>query len=1099
MLLNFKASALTLRAGQLIVFEYNIYLSLSFPQISYMHKHLLCLFAIVFAMSSLYAQKTKTNSPAPAVNYQPYYSALKWRCIGPYRGGRCIAVSGVAGNRHTYYMGATGGGVWKTTDGGNTWLPMSDSSFHSSSVGAVAVSQSNPNTVYAGMGEFAIRNTAIMGDGIYKSTDAGKSWQRVMPLQHSAVAGIIINPDNEDIVYAAVMGNMFSANNERGLYRTTNGGKTWKQILCRNDSTGAIDIKFDPNNPSILYASLWQVYRNSWSLNDGGTGSGIYKSTDGGDTWTLISNNPGMPKGIIGKSTVSVCKSNSNHVYAIIENKNGGIFSSYDAGKTWQRINTDNDLTQRPWYFNEIFTDPKNENVVYIMNVEFWRSIDGGKTFSRISQEHGDNHDMWINPDDPNNFIIGDDGSAAVTYNFGDTWTDEDLPTAQFYHVNLDNDFPYRVYGGQQDWGPAAIASRTTGYAITDKDWYVPAGGEAGYIVPDPKDSHITYGGEYDGIMTRHDQSNGQDKLVSVYPEINDGSGVVKKKYRFQWTYPIAFSHWDKNTLYCTSQYVHRSTDGGMSWETISPDLTTNDAGKQQQSGGPITADNTGAEVYCDIYAFAESHVQQGIMWAGSDDGLIHVTKDNGQTWTNVTPKGLPEWATVSIIDASHFDAGTAYIAAHAYKIGDNTPYIFRTNDYGATWQLITTGLPGNTNARSVREDPNRRGLLYAGTETGIYISFNNGSSWMPLSLNLPVTPVHDIQVKKDLRELVIATHGRSFWVLDDLTPLYELNDALANEDAVLFTPRTSYRMDGYSYEAPGMDAGVNAPNGVIIYYALKQPLQNELKLEFLTERGDSIITYSSLKDRNGKAIDRNDDFYEEHKKELDGDALKNAEGMYRFIWDMQYGNAKKFSDEWIYNYQLRGPRALPGNYKVRMYDGDKLLAEKSFTILLNPNVKSTQADLQAQFDLLNDISKKQDEVSTALKQAASVRSQVSSFMDGIKDTVKLKPLKDIGQPVLDSLQALEELIYQPKIKAFEDGLRFPVMLYEKLGALKDGISFGDTRPTKQMYDLFADLSKRLAEPLDKIKKIMETEVPKFNSKAAEFQTQAVDVKKGLE
>ena len=710
-----------------------------------MRQKLICLIAILFAVSSLHAQKTKTSSSTAQPDYKSYYSALKWRSIGPYRGGRSNAVTGVVGDPHTYYMGATGGGIWKTTDGGNTWLSISDSNFHSSSPGALAVSQSNPNTVYAGMGEFAIRNTAIMGDGIYKSSDAGKTWKNVFPMKSTAVAGITINPSNEDIVYAAVMGNMFAPNKERGVYKSNDGGKSWKQILFKNDSTGAIDIKLDPNNPSIIYASLWQVYRNSWSLNDGGPGSGMYKSIDGGDTWKLISNNSGLPKGIIGKSTVSVCKSNSNHIYAIIENKNGGVFSSNDAGNTWQRVNsTQNDLTQRPWYFNEIFADPKNENVVYIMNVEFWRSIDGGHTFSRIGQEHGDNHDMWINPDNPNNFIIGDDGSAAVTYNFGETWTDEDLPTAQFYHVNLDNDFPYHVYGGQQDWGPVATASRTTSYAITDKDWYIPAGGEAGYIVPDPKNSDITYGGEYDGTMTKHDKSNGQDKLVSVYPEVNDGSGVVKKKYRFQWTYPIAFSHWDKNTLYCTSQYVHRSTDGGMSWETISPDLTTNDTSKQQQSGGPITADNTGAEVYCDIYAFAESPVQQGVMWAGSDDGLVHVTKDNGKTWTNVTPKQIPKWATVSIIDASPFDAGTAYLAAHAYKIGDNSPYVFRTNDYGNTWQLITNGLPASTNARSVREDPNRKGLLYAGTETGVFVSFNNGDSWQSLQMNLPVTPVQD-------------------------------------------------------------------------------------------------------------------------------------------------------------------------------------------------------------------------------------------------------------------------------------------------------------------------------------------------------------------
>jgi photosystem II stability/assembly factor-like uncharacterized protein len=478
------------------------------------------------------------------------------------------------------------------------------------------------------------------------------------------------------------------------VYRSSDGGATWKQILFKNDSTGAIDMRFDPNNPSIMYASLWQVYRNSWSLNGGGQGSGLYKSTDGGDTWQLLSNNPGLPKGILGKMTIAIAASNSNHVYAMVENKNGGLFSSMDAGKTWTRVSTQNDLTQRPWYFSGVWIDPKNENHVYVMNVQFWQSIDGGKTFTAINQEHGDNHDMWINPSNPDNFIIGDDGSAAVTFNGGKTWTDEDLPTGQFYHVNLDNDFPYNAYGAQQDWGSVRIATRTTNAFIGKNDWYVPAGGEAGYIVPDPTNPQVTYGGEYDGLLIRHDKSNEQYTIVSVYPEVNDGAGVVEKKYRFQWTYPIAFSPWSNSTIYCTSQYVHRSTNGGMSWETISPDLTTNDTTKQRQSGGPITPDNTGAEVYCDIYAFAESSAKQGVLWAGSDDGLVHVSKDNGAHWEKVTPPGLPKWATVSIIEPSHFDEGTCYLAAHAYRIDDTKPYIFRTTDYGKNVATYHTRTP---------------------------------------------------------------------------------------------------------------------------------------------------------------------------------------------------------------------------------------------------------------------------------------------------------------------------------------------------------------------------------------------------------------------
>jgi photosystem II stability/assembly factor-like uncharacterized protein len=1061
----------------------------------------LSLFTLLIISTTTFAQKKLTESASQKLISEDYdsstLSTLKWRCIGPWRGGRCLAVTGVINQPYIYYMGATGGGIFKTIDGGNTWLPLPDSGFHSSSVGSLAVSASNPNTIYAGMGEYAIRNTAIMGDGIYKSIDAGKSWKHVLNLDASAVARILINPTNPEIVYAAVMGKMFGANKERGVYRSTDGGTTWKQILFKNDSTGAIDMRFDPNNASIIYASLWQCYRNSWSLNDGGAGSGLYKSIDGGDTWQLLSNNAGLPKGILGKITIGVTAANSNHIYAMVENKNGGLFGSMDAGKTWSRVSTQNDLTQRPWYFSGVWVDPKNENHVFVMNVEFWQSIDGGKTFTKINQEHGDNHDMWINPDNTDNYIIGDDGSTAVTFNGGKTWTDEDLPTGQFYHVNLDNDFPYNVYGAQQDWGPVRIPSRTTGFSISKTDWYIPAGGEAGYIVPDPTNSQITYGGEYDGIMTRHDKSNEQYQVVSVYPEINDGAGVNVKKYRFQWTYPIAFSPWGNNTLYCTSQYVHRSTNGGMSWETISPDLTTNDTSKQRPSGGPITLDNTGSEVYCDIYAFAESPAKQGVLWAGSDDGLVHVSKDDGKSWENVTPPALPKWATVSIIEPSHYDEGTCFFAAHAYRIDNTKPYIFRTTDYGKTWQLITTGLPQNIYARCVREDPNRKNLLYAGTETGVYISFNNGDQWHSIQENLPVTPVHDIQIKKDMKEVVLATHGRAFWIMDDVTPLYELRSDSNKVNTWLYTPRTSYRMDGGQIDDPNLQDGVNAPNGVIVYYRLTKPLSKELKLEFLTDKNDSIITYSSIKDIHGKAVEKKEDFYEGKQTKIT-DVLKNEQGIYRFVWDMGYGDAKRFSDDWIYNNLLSGAKALPGNYKVRLYNGDSLLAERLFTIQLNPKVKSTQADLQAQFDFINQITKKQTEVSTAIKQLQSVRKQMNDFIGGFEDTAKLKPLKDMSKPTLDSLQKIEDELYQSKIKAGEDGLRYPVKLMEKLGALKQQAASSDTKPTQQEYDLFNDLSQRLSVPLQKLKTIIDSQVPKFNQAAAQYKSEAVDVNKGL-
>ncbi|MEP6793190.1 MAG: glycosyl hydrolase, partial [Saprospiraceae bacterium] len=602
---------------------------------------------------------TTKNIGIPETYSKQLYSGLKWRSIGPYQGGRSLTASGVVGDPLTYYLGATGGGVWKTIDGANTWFPVSDSTFHSASVGALAVAPDDPNVIYVGMGEAAIRNTAIMGDGIYKTIDAGKTWRHVLTLDASATGRIIVDPKNADIAFAAITGKMFGANKERGVYRTKDGGLTWQQVLYKDDKTGAIDIDFDPSNSNIIYASLWQVNRLPWALTSGGMGSAIYKSIDGGNTWHSLSQNPGMPKGLLGKICITVSATNPQRVYAMIENKeHPGLYRSDNAGKTWEPASTKNDLSQRPWYFSEIFCDPNNENVVYVSNVEFWKSIDGGMTFSKIAQEHGDNHDMWINPNNSDNFIIADDGSAAVTFNGGRTWTDEDLPTCQFYHVNLDNEFPYHAYGGQQDWGPIRIATRTYGNTIGKNDWYYPAGGEAGYIVPDPVDPTVSYGGEYDGIMSRHDKKNEQYQSISVYPLINDGWGANFLKNRFAWTYPISFSPWKSNLMYCTSQFVHRTTNGGLSWETISPDLTRNDPSKQLQSGGPITPDNTGAEIYCTVYAFAESPAKQGELWAGSDDGLIHVSKDDGLTWSDVTPKDLPAWSTVSIIEPSHFDAG---------------------------------------------------------------------------------------------------------------------------------------------------------------------------------------------------------------------------------------------------------------------------------------------------------------------------------------------------------------------------------------------------------------------------------------------------------
>ncbi|MFZ1679299.1 MAG: glycosyl hydrolase [Saprospiraceae bacterium] len=1056
----------------------------------------ICSIQFSVAQKNLSSNSPKNKDIQKAYSNQ-LYSGMKWRSIGPYQGGRSLTASGVVDDPLTYYLGATGGGVWKTVDGANTWFPVSDSTFHSASVGALAVAPGDPNVIYVGMGEAAIRNSAIMGDGIYKTIDAGLTWKHVLTLDASATGRIIVDPKNADIAFAAITGKMFGSNKERGIYRTKDGGKSWQKVLYKDDNTGAIDVDFDPSNSNIIYASLWQVNRLPWALTSGGLGSGLYKSVDGGDTWSSLSQNPGMPKGLLGKICIAVSATNPQRVYAMIENKeHPGLYKSDNAGKTWNPASTKNDLSQRPWYFSEIFCDPNNENVVYVSNVEFWKSIDGGISFSKIAQEHGDNHDMWINPSNSDNFIIADDGSAAVTFNGGRTWTSEDLPTCQFYHVNLDNDFPYHAYGGQQDWGPIRIATRSYGSTIDKNDWYYPAGGEAGYIVPDPTDPTISYGGEYDGIMSRHDKKNEQYQSISVYPLINDGWGANFLKNRFAWTYPISFSPWDDKEMYCTSQFIHRTRNGGMSWETISPDLTRNDPSKQLQSGGPITPDNTGAEIYCTVYAFAESPAKQGELWAGSDDGLIHLSWDDGKTWSDVTPKDLPAWSTVSIIEPSHFDAGTCFFAAHRYRLDDTHPYIYRTTDYGKTWTLITNGLPANVYSRCVREDPNRKNLLYAGTETGAYISFNNGDNWQSMQLNLPVTPVHDMQVKKDLKDLIIATHGRGFWVLDDLTPLYQISDSVSNAEYWLYQPNVAIRMDGHQLDADKDEtikrqAGTNAPNGVIVDYVLKQKPKGEIKLVFYSSAGDSIMAFSNKSDKYGALLKQTGKFYEDsiHKEDI----LPTDVGMNRFVWNMIYPDAKHFEEEYWSAGSLAGPKALPGNYIVRLMKGDTLLMQRTFTIILNPKVKTSQEDLKAQFDLMMDVNKKQNEIIKSILQIRGVQNQVNNFVNSFSDSTKIVSLKKIAKPLLDSLQIIGDTLINSKIKANEDDLRYPMQLFERYCALQDFIRGADAKPTEQERMVFEELNTRLTPELKRLFNVFVLQVPAFNTEVKKLELDVVD------
>jgi photosystem II stability/assembly factor-like uncharacterized protein len=1028
-------------------------------------------------------------------------NAMRWRNIGPFRAGRALGVAGHPNQPLTYYFGATGGGVWKTTDGGGNWTMVSDTTFKSSSVGAIGVAPSDPNIVYVGMGESDIRSNIANGDGVYKSTDAGKTWKHVGLKMADAIGNVEVHPQNPDVVYVAALGNPFAPNKERGVFRTTDGGKTWKAVLTKNDSTGAATVKIDPNNPSIIYASMWQAYRNSYKMSSGGPGSGLFKSTDGGDTWVNLSNKPGMPKGILGKIGIAVSPANSNRLYAMVENAKGGLYRSDDGGDTWQLINEDKNLWQRPWYYMMMGADPQDENGLIVLNVNAMKSFDGGKTFKVLGVHHGDTHDIWWNPKNSQNFIIADDGGAEVTYNGGATFSDVDVPTCQFYHVAVDNDFPYNLYGAQQDNSSIRIASRTTGYSIGKSDWYAVSGGESGYITPEPNNPDVTYGGSYDGLITRYDKKTDQNQVINVYPEYFMGSPSSARKYRFQWTYTIVFSPHDNKTLYITSQYLHRSTDYGHSWEDISPDLTRNDPKTQGDTGGPITKDNTGAETFPTIFTFAESSVEKNVFWAGSDDGLMHISRDGAKTWQNITPPAsmLPELAIMSMVHPSDHTPGKAYLAAKRYMSGDWTPYMFKTTDYGKTWIAIKSGIPADEHCHVIREDPNKAGLLFAGTERGVYVSFNDGVSWEKLSLNLPVTPVRDLQIHKREKDLVIATHGLAFWIMDDITPLHELMDLKqANKSvtsAYLFKPRHAYRMDGGAgspRRGTPLDEGENAPNGVITRYYLKSKPKKELRLVYMTTANDTIITYSNIKDKKGQPFKVMNEFYQDEVAPKSGMATANP-GMNVFVWDMRYPDAATVEGTNVmWSGRGTGAKVVPGNYKVRLLLGDSLIAEQPIDIRKDPRLTTTIAELQEQFDLLQKINGKLSEAHKSINQLRQIRNQINTYTNGVKEPKVAEKFKNAAKPILEELDKIESTLMQPKSKAGQDALAYPIRLNDKMAGVGSAVSSADAKPTKSSYAVYDDLAKQIDTAVNKLKEVVNTQVPTFNKVVTEQQVPAI-------
>jgi len=1056
------------------------------------------------------------------------FGPLAYRQLGPFRGGRAGTVAGVASQPFVYYFGATGGGVWKTSDGGVNWEPLGDQTFKTGSVGAIGVSESDPNVVYVGMGEETLRGNLSHGDGMYKSTDAGKTWKKLTGLDDTRqISRVRVHPRDPNLVYVAAIGHAFGPNEQRGVFRSKDGGKTWEKVLYKSPLAGAIDLTFDPTNANVLYAALWQYVRKPWTFESGGPASGLFKSTDGGDTWQEITHSPGLPRGIVGKIGVTVSAAQPERVWALVEAEDGGVFRSDNGGATWTKVNESRDLRQRAWYYTKIYADPQNAERVYVLNTGFYRSNDGGRTFTNISVPHGDNHDLWIAPNDPNRLIESNDGGANVSFNGGRTWTEQDQPTAQFYRVALDNDFPYNVYGAQQDNSTVSIRSRTEDFAVGEESWHDVGGGESGWIAPKPTDSNVVFAGSYGGYLTRYDHRTKQLRAVNVWPDNPMGWGAEGMKYRFQWNYPILFSPNDPNVLYAAGDHLFRSTNEGQSWEMISPDLTRNDKSKQGPGGGPITKDNTSVEYYDTIFTVAESPVTKGVIWTGSDDGLVQVTRDNGKSWSNVTPKGIPEWIQINSIEASPHEAGAAYVAATAYKSDDFKPYLYKTSDYGKTWKKIDAGIPDGAFTRVVREDPARRGLLYAGTELGMYVSFDDGERWQPFQLNLPYVPITDLAVHKRDNDLVVATQGRGFWILDDLAVLQQLNDAqrAGGGETTLLKPEDAYRMPGSGGPLPpSVTAGANPPNGAVVYYYLKSKPATDVTLEFIDPSGKSVQKFTAKAPPRPSPTPAGGTAGQpgastapgsaqvqtppeqpqapsgEESSEFTGRRGGGAPrpttdaGLNRFVWDMRYTDATRFPGLILWAGGTNGPRAVPGTYQVKL-TADGQTYTQTFEIKKDPRLQTTQEEFDKQFALLTKIRDKLTETHNAVSQIRDVRRQVDDLLKRIGDQPNAKPVVTAGGNLNRKLQAIEEALYQTKNQSSQDPLNYPIRLNNKLAALGSIVASADAQPTEQSYTFYDELAAQIDAQLKQLNQVMTDDLKSFNALARSSDIPFVIVK----
>ena len=1057
-------------------------------------------------------------------------NTLRWRELGPFRGGRSVAVAGSQSRPSEYYMGTTGGGVFKTLDGGQSWAPVTDRYF-GGTIGAVAVSASNPDVVYVGGGEFPKRGNVSHGDGVWKSTDAGRTWTSLGLELTRQISKVRVHPTNPDIVYVAAQGNIWAPTPERGIYRSRDGGKNWSKILFRNDSTGAADLIMDPGNPDILYAGFWQAGRTPWMLNSGGPGSGVFKSTDGGDNWREISHNPGMPAGIFGNIGITVSGANSNRVWAIIEADSGGVYRSDDAGATWSRVNSDRSLRQRAWYYTKIYADPKDTNIVYVSNVNFQKSTDGGRTFRPLRGiPHGDSHDFWIAPNDNQRMIEADDGGASVSTDGGRTWSEQDFATAQFYHVMTTNHFPYQVCGAQQDNSTLCGPSRKAG-GIDRVDWQEAGGGESGFIAARADNPDIVYAGSYGALLTRKDMRTGLTRNINPWPDNPMGHSAIDLKYRFQWTFPILVSPHNSNVLYATSNYVHRSTNEGSSWEVISGDLTRNDPKTLGPSGGPLTKDQTSVEYYGVIFAFAESPKQKGVLWAGSDDGLVHVSRDNGKTWVNVTPKDMAIYTRVSLIEASHFAAGTAYIAANRFQLADMKPYLWKTTDFGKSWTRIDAGIDATEFTRAIREDDERAGLLYVGTERGVWFSNDDGSSWQRLKLNLPSVPVHDLAVRDG--DLVVATHGRSFWVIDDLSALRQMTPELTSKPSHLFKPRDAYRVSFASGGRGGGGGGAVAAaagpavkpvatspsGGPVVSYWLKTA-SREVVLDFLDAQGRLIRSFTSKQDsataadsvsRAARERTRIDslvaggvarDSAERMVRRAAADAAAanaptpgeddgpmrtppprapNRAGINNFAWNMRYPDASTFDGIIMWAASTQGPMAPPGTYQVRLRVDGTVVGTERFALRKDPRTSATQADLLAQFDFLKQVRDRTTAANDAVKTIRHIKTQLDDREKKLTGAA-LAEFKPMAATLRAEISVVEDSIYQTKNRSGQDPLNYPIRLNNKIAALAGVAGSAEAAPTRQTTAVYTGLSRQLDGELTNLRKSLDARLPGINA-----------------